>query len=146
MLSKIFLGVYYNLSIWYKLTGKNLMAAYVTIGGAIITILINYFLIPYWGYMACAISALTCYGFMMAISYQLGQKHYPVPYAWKKLMAYVVICVFLFLLHQLFIKFSPGIWWTHGFAIIELLAFFLFIAKVEKKEFSRLPYIGKYIH
>ena len=146
MLSKIFLGVYYNLSIWYKLTSKNLMAAYVTIFGAIITILINYFLIPYWGYMACAISALTCYGFMMAISYKLGQKYYPVPYAWKKLMAYIVICVLLYLFHELFIKFSPNIWWTHGFAILEIFAFIWFITRVEKKEFSNLPYIGKYIN
>jgi O-antigen/teichoic acid export membrane protein len=145
MLSKIFLGVYYNLSIWYKLTNKNLIGAYITIGGAVITLLINYFLIPYWGFMASAISTLFCYGFMMVASYRLGKKHYPVPYAWKKLAAYVVICVLLFLIHQAFKKFSPGIWWNHGFGLLELTGFTLFILRIEKKEFSRLPYIGKYI-
>lgn len=145
MLAKIFLGVYYNLSIWYKLTNRTLTGAYITIGGALITLLINYFLIPYWGFMASAISTVCCYGFMMVASYRLGQKFYPVPYAWKKLTAYVVICVLLFLLHQAFKKFSPGIWWNHGFGLIEMLAFALFILRIEKKEFSRLPYIGKYI-
>ena len=116
MLAKIFLGVYYNLSIWYKLTNRTLTGAYITIGGALITLLINYFLIPYWGFMASAISTVCCYGFMMVASYRLGQKFYPVPYAWKKLTAYVVICVLLFLLHQAFKKIStrylvePRIW------------------------------------
>ncbi len=143
MLAKVFLGVYYNLSIWYKLTNKNLIGAYITIGGAVITLLINYFLIPYWGYMASAVSTLVCYGFMMIISYRLGKKHYPVPYAWKKLSAYVVICILLFFIHQLFRKFSPGIWWNHGFALLELSAFTVFILRIEKKEFSKLPYIGQ---
>lgn len=145
MLAKICLGVYYNLSIWYKVTNKNLIGAYITIGGALITLLINYFLIPYWGYMACAVATLACYGFMMITSYRTGQKHYPVNYPWKKLTAYVVICVLLFFVHQLFKKYSPGIWWTHGFALLEISAFVLFIAKIERKEFKKLPYIGKYI-
>ncbi len=145
MLAKVFLGVYYNLSIWYKLTNNNLIGAYITIGGAAITLLINYFLIPYWGYMASAVSTLVCYGFMMVISYRLGKKHYPVPYAWKKLSAYVVICILLFMIHQLFRKFSPGIWWTHGFALLELSAFTVFILRIEKKEFNKLPYINRFL-
>jgi len=138
MLGKIFLGVYYNLSIWYKLTNKNLMAAYVTIAGALITIILNWLLIPYMGYMGCAIASFVCYGFMMIISYRLGQKYYPVPYAWKKLAAYVTICVILFLVHQLFRYFSPNIWLTHAFGLLEVIAFMLFIYKIEKKEFDKL--------
>ncbi len=145
MLSKIFLGVYYNLSIWYKLTNRNTTGAMITLGGAAITILFNYLLIPHWGFMACAIATLLCYGFMMTISYRLGQRHYPVPYAWKKLFSYVVICVLLFGLHQLFRRFSPGIWWTHGMAMLEIIAFGVFILRVERKEFERLPWIGKFI-
>ena len=138
MLGKIFLGVYYNLSIWYKLTNRNLMAAYVTIAGAVITILINWLLIPHWGYMACAFASFVCYGFMMVVSYRLGQKYYPVPYAWKKLTAYVVICLILFGIHQLFRRFSPGIWFTHAFGALEVLAFMYFVYRVEKKEFDKL--------
>lgn len=138
MMGKIFLGVYYNLSIWYKLTNKNLMAAYVTIAGAAITIVLNWLLIPRIGYMGCAIASFICYGFMMVISYKLGQKHYPVPYAWKKLTAYVVICVLLYLLHHLVRSHSPNIWITHAFGLMEMLAFLIFVYKVEQKEFARL--------
>jgi O-antigen/teichoic acid export membrane protein len=145
MLSKICLGVYYNLSIWYKLTNRNLTGAMITIGGALITIAFNYFFIPLWGYIACAIATLLCYGFMMTVSYKLGQTHYPVPYAWKKLMAYVAICVLLFGLHQLFRFYSPGIWWTHAFAAVLLAAFTFFILRVEKKEFAKIPGIGRFI-
>ncbi len=117
MLGKIFLGVYYNLSIWYKLTNKNILAAYMTLIGAAITILLNYLLIPKFGFMACAFASFVCYGFMMVISYTQGQKHYPVPYAWKKLVAYVVISCLLFGIHQVFRNFSPDIWLTHAFGI-----------------------------
>jgi O-antigen/teichoic acid export membrane protein len=142
MLSKIFLGAYYNLSIWYKLTNRNTIGAMITIGGAIVTILINYFLIPYWGYMACALANLACYGFMMVSSYMLGQKHYPVPYAWKKLMAYVAICLLLYGLHAAFRGLGLGTWWNHGFALLEIAAFAAFILRVERKEFSRIPYLN----
>jgi hypothetical protein len=146
MLSRIFLGVYYNMSIWYKLTNRNLTGAWITIGGAIITILINYFLIPYFGFVACAISVTLCYGFMMVASYILGQKYYPVPYAWKKLTAYVVICVLLYLLHQLFRHFSPSIWFTHAFGLLELAAFMVLVVRVEKKEFIRIPVLGRILY
>jgi O-antigen/teichoic acid export membrane protein len=138
MLGKIFLGISYNLSIWYKLTNRNMMAAYVTLAGAGITILINWLFIPRFGYMACGVASLVCYGFMMAVSYTLGQKHYPVPYAWKKLLAYIVICVLLFLVHQVIRHYSPTIWLTHGFGIALSLAFIAFVAKIEKHEIAKI--------
>ena len=138
MLDKIFLGIYYNLSIWYKLTNKNLMAAYLTIAGAVLTIGVNWLLIPRIGYMGCAIASFLCYGFMMSASYILGQKHYPVPYAWKKLLAYILICLLLFFIHQLFRAYSPNIWWTHGFGVVLTLAFLYFVARVEKNELQKI--------
>jgi len=138
MLDKIFLGIYYNLSIWYKLTNRTLMAAYLTIAGAVLTIAINWLLIPRIGYMGCAIASFVCYGFMMTTSYVLGQKHYPIPYAWKKLLAYIVISVLLFFIHQLFRSLSPGIWITHGFAVLLMIAFLYFVFRVERKEFARI--------
>jgi O-antigen/teichoic acid export membrane protein len=138
MLDKIFLGIYYNLSIWYKLTNKNMMAAYLTIAGAILTISINWLLIPRIGYVGCAIASFVCYGFMMTTSYILGQKYFPVPYAWKKLLAYIVICFVLFLIHQLFRAYSPNIWLTHGFGAVLVAAFMVFVSKVESKEFAKI--------
>lgn len=138
MLDKIFLGIYYNLSIWYKLTSKNLMAAYLTVAGAVLTITINWLLIPRIGYVGCAIASFVCYGFMMTTSYVLGQKYYPVPYAWKKLLAYIVICFILYLIHQLFRAYSPNIWLTHGFGVALVLAFMYFVSKVESKEVAKI--------
>ena len=146
MVAKIFLGVYYNLAIWYKLTNRNLAGAWITIGGAAITILFNWIFIPIWGYMACAIATVLCYGFMMVTSYLLGQKHYRIPYAWKKLSAYIVICILLFGLHQAFLMLDPNIWINLGVATILFLMFALFVSRIERKELARLPVIGKYFN
>jgi O-antigen/teichoic acid export membrane protein len=145
MLAKIFLGIYYNLSIWYKITDKTLTGAWITLGGAIVTVTINYFLIPYWGYMACAWATLACYGLMMFWSYRLGQKHYPVPYAWKKLTAYVTISVLLYFIHSGFKAISPGIWWTHTMAVLLLTAFAALVVRVERNELSKIPLISRFI-
>jgi len=144
MVAKIFLGAYYNLSIWYKLTNRNLTGAWITLGGAAITILFNWFFIPVWGYTACAIATILCYGFMMITSYLLGQKHYPIPYAWKKLLAYIVICIALFGIHQAFLLLGMNVWVNRGAGLLLIGLFALMILNVEKKEFQRLPVIGKY--
>ncbi len=145
MLAKLFLGVYYNLSIWYKLTNKNITGAWITIGGAIITVIINFLLIPKMGYMACAIATLCCYGYMMAVSYKMGQKHYPIPYAWRKLTAYVIICVLLFGIHQIAIYFFKANWFSHVLALVLIGFFTILIFKIEKKEFEKIPYLNKLV-
>jgi len=145
LLANMFLGIYYNLSIWYKVTNKTGAGATITIIGAAITLVINYFFIPRYGYMACAWATFLCYGTMMVLSFEWGQKHYPVPYAWKKLLAYMAIVVSLFFIHRginhLYVSFILSV----GSGIILLLAFLLFILKIEKKEFRKLPVIGKYL-
>jgi len=83
LLANMFLGIYYNLSVWFKLSNKTMAGAWITLAGASITLTINYFLIPYFGYMACAWATFCCYGSMMVISFIWGQKAYPIPYAWK---------------------------------------------------------------
>ena len=95
-LGNIFLGIYYNLSIWYKLTHKNMTGAMITLAGAVITVVLNILLIPRFHYLGAAIATFTCYLFMMIISYTQGQKHYPVPYAKKKLIAYLVLVVLMY--------------------------------------------------
>jgi O-antigen/teichoic acid export membrane protein len=84
-LGNIFLGIYYNLSIWYKLTNRNMIGAFITLLGAVITIVLNILLIPLFHYTGAAIATFCCYFAMMVTSYLLGQKYYPVPYAVKKL-------------------------------------------------------------
>jgi O-antigen/teichoic acid export membrane protein len=79
-MANLCLGVFYNLSIWYKLTNKTRWGAILSLIGAIVTLTLNFALIPVLGYMGAAWTTLICYAVMMIISYFLGQKHYPVPY------------------------------------------------------------------
>jgi O-antigen/teichoic acid export membrane protein len=145
-MGSVFLGIYYNLSVWYKLTNRNMFGAYITIAGAILTILLNIWWIPKFRYVGSAWATFVCYAFMMVASYIQGQKYYPIPYPWKKLMAFLAIVVLIYLFHQGIVRLSPGWHWLHFSSSLILLAVFvLFVLKVEKKEFIRLPYIGKYI-
>ena len=75
LMANLFLGIFYNLSIWYKLTGQTRFGAYISIIGAIITLALNYFLIPVMGYMGSAWATFICYGSMMVISFIIGQKY-----------------------------------------------------------------------
>jgi len=137
LLANMFLGIYINLSIWYRLSKKTTAGAYITLIGAAITIVINYIFIPYYSYMACAWATFFCYGSMMVISYRMGQKVYPVPYAWKKLVSYLVIVVVLFFVH----KGVTAIWSNYILnlilATIIVALFALFVYRVEKKEFEQ---------
>ncbi|MGV3530188.1 MAG: polysaccharide biosynthesis C-terminal domain-containing protein [Flavisolibacter sp.] len=143
-MGNIFLGVYYNLSIWYKLTNKNMYGAYITIAGAVITIVLNILLIPHWHYLGAALATFFCYLFMMVISYVMGQKYYPIPYAKKKLLAYLGIAVVLYLLHRGLLMLWQNWFFNIGTATLFLAVFALLIAKIEKSEFQRLPVIGRY--
>jgi O-antigen/teichoic acid export membrane protein len=143
MLAKIFLGVYYNLSIWYKLTNKNGTGAWITLGGAAITIIFNYIFIPLWGYTACAIATVLCYGFMMTASYLLGQKYFPIPYAWPKLLGYILISILIFGIHQ-GIDMYVSQWLSLLSGVLLLVLFIIFVGRIEKHEFSRFPFISRF--
>jgi O-antigen/teichoic acid export membrane protein len=145
LFANMFLGIYYNLSIWYKLSRNTRAGAYITFIGAGITLIINYFFIPAYWYWASAWATFFCYGSMMVISFIWGQKAYRVPYAWKKLVAYMVIVALLYFTHRGLTR----LWHNEAFSLVlaTLLtgAYVLFILRIERKEFQRLPLIGKYL-
>jgi O-antigen/teichoic acid export membrane protein len=93
ILANFFLGIYNNLSVWYKLTDKTKIGAYISIVGAILTLYLNYILIPKFGYLGSAIATIVAYGSMMAISYFLGNKYYPIPYDMKKIGGYLTLSI-----------------------------------------------------
>ena len=145
LLANMFLGIYYNLSIWYKLTHKTISGAYITIIGAVITLVINYVFIPYYSYMACAWATFFCYGSMMVISFLWGQKAYRIPYAWKKLSSYIIIVVLLFFVHRTVLYFSGDqLIINLSTATFLLLVYLWFIITIERKEFKKLPVIGRF--
>jgi O-antigen/teichoic acid export membrane protein len=149
-MANIFLGIYYNLSVWYKLTNKNMVGAYVTIAGAVITIVLNFLLVPDFRYTGAAWATFICYAFMMVISYKQGQKYYKIPYPTKKLITYLVICTLMYVVHEVIIRnlnSNAGYyyWVYYGTSLLFVGLFSLLILKVERKELVNLPIVGKYV-
>jgi O-antigen/teichoic acid export membrane protein len=145
LLANMFLGIYYNLSIWYRLSKKTLPGAYITLIGAGITLFINFLFIPWFSYMASAWATFFCYGSMMVISFIWGQRQYPVPYAWKKLVAYMAIVVLLYFLHHWLTGVWKGRFFNLSLATVLTGGYALFILRIERKEFRRLPYLGRWM-
>jgi O-antigen/teichoic acid export membrane protein len=108
LVANVFLGVYYNQSIWYKLTGQTKFGAFISIGGAILTITINVLFIPKYGYWACAWATLIVYAAQMIASYVLGQKYYPIKYNVRKFFLYLSLSLFLFWLAS-YVNFNSNV-------------------------------------
>lgn len=103
VIANLFFGIYYNLSTWYKVTDRTRIGTYISWSGAIITIILNLVLLPKYGLMVSAWTTLIAYGFMMVLSYFLGQKYYPIPYKTKKISFYIaVLIVFSFVSYSVF--------------------------------------------
>src|SRR5512133_1689372 len=98
LMANLFLGIYFNLSLWYKLSDKTWMGALIGGIGAILTIGFNIWLIPLMGYMGSAYAVLICFVLMTVISYIVGQKYYRVEYDLKRIMLYFGIAVGLYYL------------------------------------------------
>jgi O-antigen/teichoic acid export membrane protein len=134
LLANLFLGVYFNLSIWYKLTGQTKFGAFITIVGAVITLSINFMFVSKYSYMASAWATIASYGTMMVISYFLGQRHYPVKYNLK------AIGFFFFM--ALGFYFASLLWKDMEWKVIKLLLnnllVLLFVYLFYKLEFSNL--------
>lgn len=128
LMANVFLGIYFNQSIWYKLSGQTRFGAYIAIGGASITIALNLILIPYYGYLASAWATFVVYGLQMVASYILGQRHYPIKYNLRKFGLYLGLAVLLYFL-AFFINLSPGEFSVAKFVLHNGLIFF-FIAVV----------------
>lgn len=95
LLANLFLGIYHNLSVWYKITDRTKFGGYISLAGAILTIILNLLLIPVISYTGSAIATLAAYGLMMVLSFYFGQKYYPVPYNLKKIGSYLALSIFI---------------------------------------------------
>jgi O-antigen/teichoic acid export membrane protein len=134
LLANLFLGVYYNLSVWFKLTDRTYFGTFISVGGALITILLNFLLIPYTGYIGSAITSLACYILMCLASYILGQKYYPVPYKIGNAALYLGIAIMLVLISRR-LKFADSLL-ANSFNFLLLLVYVLFVFVFEKKQLN----------
>lgn len=96
LMANLFLGMYYNLSVWYKLTNKTHLGAIVSIVGAVVTLVINFAFIPKYGYMASAWATFAAYGLMMLLSWAWGQKYYRIHYPLGKILVYFVLSTIIY--------------------------------------------------
>jgi O-antigen/teichoic acid export membrane protein len=96
LLANLLLGVFYNLSVWYKINDLTKIGAYITLSGSVITIVFNIVLIPRMGYMGSAVTHLMCYAFMVILSYFLSYKYYFIKYPVGKLLSYLFIALIIY--------------------------------------------------
>lgn len=132
LMANLFLGVYFTLSLWYKLTDKTIYGAYIASGGAVLTLVLNSLLIPVIGYMGSAIALLICFSGMTVVSYILGQKHFPVNYNLKRMGVYFVVAVALFFLFNGFEYHSVLLKYT--IAVLLFCSFCVLVFFKEKRE------------
>ncbi len=101
LLANLFLGMYYNLSVWYKVSEKTRFGAYLSVTGALITVILNILLIPFMSYVGSAWATLICYASMCIMSYLFGRRHYPIYYNWKYISFYIISAISLFYIWKL---------------------------------------------
>jgi O-antigen/teichoic acid export membrane protein len=128
LLANLALGVFFNLSVWYKLSGQTKFGAYLTILGAVITIVANFILIPILGYTGAAWATLICYFVMTVTSYFIGQKFYIIPYDLKKIGLYFALGMLFYFVDYYFV--SPT-YWGYFIKFSLLLLYFVSILKTE---------------
>ena len=141
MMAEIFMGIYFNLSFWYKLIDETKWGAYFSFAGCAVLIVINVFFVPIYGYMACAWAGFAGYGIAMFLSYFVGQKKYPIHYDLKAIGKYVAIAIALYLI-------SESLPFENVWALLAIRTFLMlvFVGYIVKHDFPlrSLPVIGKY--
>lgn len=142
MTAEMFMGVYFNLSFWYKLTDETKWGAYFSLTACTIVILMNVFLIPVYGYMACAWAGFTGYAVAMLLSYFVGQKKYPIAYDLKSIGGYVLLALVIY---------AAGEWMPVDNMLLRLLLrtllLFVFIGYIIKHDLplKQIPVINRFV-
>ena len=142
LLANLFLGIYYNISVWFKLNNKTYFGTLITFIGLGITIIANIILIPRIGYMGCAVAFLISCFSMTALCYLLGQRHYPVPYKIESALGYIISAgLLIYCVMQ--IQFD-SLWLSIPYHAILLLLYTIGVVIVERKTIIPLKIRDKY--
>ena len=141
MAAEIMMGIYFNLSFWYKLIDKTIYGAWFSLTGCLVLFAVNIIFIPQYSYWACAWGGVAGYGTAMVLSYFVGQKKNPIPYPMKDIAIYVVATTVLFAV----MKLLPASWPDILILAVNTLLIILFTALIVKIDLplSSLPIIGK---
>ena len=128
MMAEIFMGIYFNLSFWYKLIDKTIYGAWFSLAGCIVLFAVNILLIPTYGYWACAWGGFAGYGTAMILSYIIGQKKNPIPYPLKSIALYFMTAMVAFALMEWGENYLPA-WGSFLFSNLMILGFVVMIIK-----------------
>jgi O-antigen/teichoic acid export membrane protein len=143
--ANIALGIYYNLSVWYKITDRMRWGTYITLVGAAITIVCNVVFIPSYGMYACAWTTLAAYAVMMILSYFVGQRFFPVPYTVGRLAVYIALMFALYITQQLVGQYTEHVVLRLVTGTALMLAFIAIVVRMERSELGALPVVGKFL-
>ena len=143
LVSFIFQGIFFNLSLWYKLTDKTMYGAWFSVLGTVIIVVGNVLLVPKFGYTGSAWSAFACYFVIMLVSYYFGQKHMPIKYDLKTIGLYTLLTIAIFII-SIFIK-TPYPVVNYALKTI-LLAIFFFVLLKRDFPIKSIPYIQRFIN
>lgn len=139
LIANVLAGVYYNFSVWYKLIDKTYWGAIISVGGAIITIVVNIWWIPIIGYMGSAWATLICYAAMTITCYLLGKRFYPINYPIGRMLLYLCIAVGVYQLSEFIRNYQTDNLWVIISVNTILLLFYLgFIYMLERKELAKI--------
>ncbi len=135
LMANLIMGIFFNLSIWYKLTNKTYIGAVLVMLGALITVLVNVLYIPRYGYVASAWGHLFCYSTMVIVSYFWSRKHYPIPYRAGRILAYILVAIAIYLSNELFLQNvnGPGNLWS----LLLLIVFGATVVLGERRTFNQ---------
>lgn len=136
------MGIYFNLSFWYKLIDKTIWGAWFSLAGCAVLLAINLLFIPKYGYMACAWGGFAGYGTAMLLSYIVGQRKNPIAYPMRSILTYVVLSLLL-TAAMLLIPGEWNLWLRLTLKSLLILPFVLYIVRTDFP-LKRLPVIGKY--
>ena len=141
LLSYLFQGVYFNLSLWYKLTDKTYFGAIMSAIGFVINVILLIVLVPLMGFMGAALASLAAYTVMMIVSYFLGNKYFPIDYPLLSMAKYLLIAAVLVGISYLVV--TPWAWLNY---FIRTILLGIYLVYTVKTDFSlvNLPIIGKY--
>ena len=141
MTAEIMMGVYFNLSFWYKLIDKTIYGAWFSLAGCVVLLAVNILFIPTYGYWACAWGGVAGYGTAMLLSYFVGQKKNPIPYPMQDISLYVCLAYILYGFMELTAELSMVVQLA-----VNTLLIIVFVAVIVKRDLllSQLPVVGKY--
>ena len=144
MAAEIMMGIYFNLSFWYKLIDKTIYGAWFSGAGCLVLVVVNVVFVPRYSYMACAWGGVAGYGTAMLLSYFVGQKKYPIDYPVKEMMVYVALAAVLTAGMTAANRLLP----MGASLAVNTLLILVFVAYLVKRDFplSGLPVIGKYFN